>query len=81
MFSTMQDVPLTVARILEHGSTVHARSTVTTWDGTGPVVRTYAEVGARAARLAWALRDELGVTADDRVATLMWNNGSIALAA
>ncbi|MFB6894364.1 long-chain fatty acid--CoA ligase [Kitasatospora sp. NPDC056327] len=74
MFSTMQDVPLTVARILEHGSTVHGRSTVTTWDGTGPVVRTYAEVGERAARLAWALRDELGVTEDDRVATLMWNN-------
>ncbi|MET9398824.1 long-chain fatty acid--CoA ligase [Kitasatospora sp. NPDC002965] len=74
MFSTMQDVPLTVARILEHGSTIHGRSTVTTWDGTGPVVRTYAEVGARAAQLACALRDELGVTADDRVATLMWNN-------
>ncbi|KJS55176.1 long-chain fatty acid--CoA ligase [Streptomyces rubellomurinus] len=74
MFSTMQDVPLTVARILEHGSTIHARSTVTTWDGTGPVVRTYAEVGARAAQLAYALRDELGVSADDRVATLMWNN-------
>ncbi|MEV6977699.1 long-chain fatty acid--CoA ligase [Kitasatospora sp. NPDC093806] len=74
MFSTMQDVPLTVARILEHGSTIHGRSTVTTWEATGPVVRTYAEVGARAARLAWALRDELGVTADDRVATLMWNN-------
>ncbi|MFJ5118635.1 MULTISPECIES: long-chain fatty acid--CoA ligase [unclassified Kitasatospora] len=74
MFSTMQDVPLTVARILEHGATIHGRSTVTTWDGTGPVVRTYAEVGARAARLAHALRDELGVTGDDRVATLMWNN-------
>ncbi|MFD8750485.1 long-chain fatty acid--CoA ligase [Kitasatospora sp. NPDC059577] len=74
MFSTMQDVPLTVARILEHGSTIHGRSTVTTWDGTGPVVRTYAEVGARAAQLACALRDELGVTGDDRVATLMWNN-------
>ncbi|MGW4896897.1 long-chain fatty acid--CoA ligase [Kitasatospora sp. NPDC004240] len=74
MFSTMQDVPLTVARILVHGSTVHGRSTVTTWDGAGPVVRTYAEVGARAAQLACALRDELGVTLDDRVGTLMWNN-------
>ncbi|WP_395295309.1 long-chain fatty acid--CoA ligase [Kitasatospora hibisci] len=74
MFSTMQDVPLTVARILTHGTTVHGRSTVTTWDGTGPAVRTYAEVGARAAQLAYALRDELGVTGDDRVATLMWNN-------
>ncbi len=81
MFSTMQDVPLTVARILEHGSTIHGRSTVTTWDGTGPVVRTYAEVGARAAQLAHALRDELGVTGDDRVATLMWNNVSKALVA
>ncbi|WP_049656287.1 long-chain fatty acid--CoA ligase [Kitasatospora sp. MY 5-36] len=74
MFSTMQDVPLTVARILEHGSTVHGRSTVTTWDGTGPVVRTYAEVGARAAQLAWALRDELGCTEESVIATLMWNN-------
>ncbi|WP_405012483.1 long-chain fatty acid--CoA ligase [Kitasatospora sp. NBC_01539] len=74
MFSTMQDVPLTVSRILAHGSTVHAGSTVTTWDGTGPVVRSYAEVGVRAARLAYALRDELGVNGDQRVATLMWNN-------
>ncbi|WP_354641436.1 long-chain fatty acid--CoA ligase [Kitasatospora camelliae] len=74
MFSTMQDVPLTVARILTHGATVHGRSTVTTWDGTGPVVRSYAEVGARAARLAHALHDELGVREDTVVATLMWNN-------
>jgi len=74
VFSTMQDVPLTVARILMHGSTIHGSSTVTTWDGTGPVTRTYAEVGARAGRLAHALRDELGVTGDMRVATLMWNN-------
>ncbi|MFE7638336.1 long-chain fatty acid--CoA ligase [Kitasatospora sp. NPDC057518] len=74
MFSTMQDVPLTVARILEHGSTIHGRSTVTTWDGTGPVTRTYAEVGARAAQLAWALRDELGCTEGSVLGTLMWNN-------
>ncbi|MDH6132833.1 fatty-acyl-CoA synthase [Kitasatospora sp. MAA4] len=74
MFSTMQDVPLTVARILAHGSTVHGRATVTTWDGTGPVTRTYAELGARAAQLAYALRDELGVTPEHVVGTLMWNN-------
>jgi len=74
VFSTMQDVPLTVARILVHGSTIHGRSTVTTWDGTGPVVRTFAEVGARSAQLAHALRDELGVTDGSVVATLMWNN-------
>ncbi|AUG78378.1 long-chain fatty acid--CoA ligase [Kitasatospora sp. MMS16-BH015] len=74
MFSTMQDVPLTVARILQHGSTIHGRSTVTTWDGTGPQVRSYAEVGARAAQLAHALRDELGVPDGSVIATLMWNN-------
>ncbi|KQV15423.1 MULTISPECIES: long-chain fatty acid--CoA ligase [unclassified Kitasatospora] len=74
MFSTMQDVPLTVARILTHGSTLHGNSTVTTWDGTGPVVRTYAEIGARAGQLAHALRDELGVTEGTTTATLMWNN-------
>ncbi|MDH6123545.1 long-chain fatty acid--CoA ligase [Kitasatospora sp. GP82] len=74
MFSTMQDVPLTVSRILAHGSTIHGRSTVTTWDGNGPLTRTFAEVGARAAQLAYALRDELGVSGDERIATLMWNN-------
>jgi len=75
VLSTMQDVPLTVTRILAHGRSVHARSTVTTWTGGGrPQRRTFAEVGDRAARLANALRDELGVERDCRVATLMWNN-------
>ncbi|MGA5701978.1 long-chain fatty acid--CoA ligase [Peterkaempfera bronchialis] len=74
MLSTMQDVPLTVARILTHGSTVHSGSTAATWNGTAADRRSYAEVGARAAQLAHALRDELGVTGDQRVATLMWNN-------
>ncbi|GAA3032229.1 long-chain fatty acid--CoA ligase [Kitasatospora albolonga] len=74
MFSTMQDVPLTVARILTHGSTLHAASTVSTWDGTGPVVRTFGEVGARAGQLAHALRDELGAGEESVIATLMWNN-------
>ncbi|WP_330338989.1 long-chain fatty acid--CoA ligase [Streptomyces sp. NBC_00557] len=75
MLSTMQDVPLLISRILTHGSTVHGSSRVTTWTGeAGPHRRTFAEAGARAAQLAHALRDELGVTGDDRVATLMWNN-------
>ncbi|WP_377270212.1 long-chain fatty acid--CoA ligase [Peterkaempfera sp. SMS 1(5)a] len=74
MLSTMQDVPLTVARILTHGSTVHAGTTVATWNGASADRRSYAEVGARAAQLAHALRDELGVVGDERVATLMWNN-------
>jgi fatty-acyl-CoA synthase len=74
VLSTMQDVPLTVGRILVHGSTRHGRSTVATWNGAAAEHRSYAEVGARAAQLAHALRDDLGVTADQRVATLMWNN-------
>ncbi|MFH0243242.1 long-chain fatty acid--CoA ligase [Streptomyces sp. HK10] len=75
MLSTMQDVPLTVSRILRHGTTVHGKSRITTWTGEGePHRRTFAEVGTRSAQLAHALRAELGVAPGDRVATLMWNN-------
>ncbi|MBT2397469.1 long-chain fatty acid--CoA ligase [Streptomyces sp. ISL-100] len=75
MLSTMQDVPLTVTRILKHGMTIHGRSQVTTWTGEEePQRRTFAETGERATRLANALRDELGVDGDQRIATLMWNN-------
>ncbi|MEU9797744.1 long-chain fatty acid--CoA ligase [Streptomyces sp. NPDC051000] len=75
MLSTMQDVPLLVTRILQHGMTIHGKSQVTTWTGEAePHRRSFAEIGTRATRLANALRDELGVRQDDRVATLMWNN-------
>ncbi|MFJ3649431.1 long-chain fatty acid--CoA ligase [Streptomyces murinus] len=75
MLSTMQDVPLLISRILTHGSTVHGASRVITWTGEPePQRRSYAEIGARSAQLAHALRDALGVTGDQRVATLMWNN-------
>jgi fatty-acyl-CoA synthase len=70
----MMDAPLLVSRILEHGSTVHGAAEVVTWTGAEPRRMTYAEVGAAAARLAHALRDDLGVTGDQRVATFMWNN-------
>ncbi|MGP4043486.1 long-chain fatty acid--CoA ligase [Streptomyces sp. 2A115] len=71
----MQDVPLLISRILTHGSTIHGASQVITWTGQGePQRRSFAEIGVRAARLAHALRDDLGVRDDDRVATLMWNN-------
>ena len=75
MLSTMQDVPLTVTRILVHGVLAHGRSQITTWTGEAePQRRSFAEAGTRAVQLANALRDELGVEGDDRVATLMWNN-------
>ncbi|MYT33008.1 long-chain fatty acid--CoA ligase [Streptomyces sp. MspMP-M5] len=75
MLSTMQDVPLTVSRILTHGSTVHGESQVITWTGEAePHRRTFAEIGRRAAQLAHALRDTLAVAPEERVGTLMWNN-------
>ncbi|MGW2258732.1 long-chain fatty acid--CoA ligase [Streptomyces sp. NPDC001780] len=74
MLSTMQDVPLLISRILEHGRTIHGRSTVTTWTGDAePRRRGFAEIGDRAARLANALGD-LGVTEGRVLGTLMWNN-------
>jgi fatty-acyl-CoA synthase len=79
MRSTMMDAPLLISRILEHGATVHGRSEVVTWTGAEPRRTTYAEIGATAARLAHALRDDLGVTGDQRVATFMWNNAYFAV--
>ncbi|MGK5642896.1 long-chain fatty acid--CoA ligase [Streptomyces sp. URMC 126] len=74
MQSTMQDVPLTVTRMLVHGTVIHGRARITTWTGDGtPRRRSFAEAGARAMRLAHALRG-LGVAEDDVVGTLMWNN-------
>lgn len=69
----MQDAPLTVARMIRYSTTVHATARVGTWTGTHARYRTYAEMGARCARLANALR-ALGVTGDQRVGTFMWNN-------
>lgn len=73
MLSTMQDVPLSISRILEYGSTTHGDTKVTTWTSDGPEVSTFREVAARAAAFAHALRDELGITGDQRVGTLLYN--------
>ncbi|HEY3503196.1 MAG TPA: long-chain fatty acid--CoA ligase [Actinocatenispora sp.] len=73
MRSTMQDGSLRLARILEHGSTVHGHAEILTWTGDGVRRTTYAEVGRDAARLAHALRG-LGITGDERVGTFCWNN-------
>src|SRR6478609_4706218 len=71
--STMMDVPLTITSIMRYGTSVFGDREVVTWTGDGTRRRTYAEAGRRAARLANALRG-LGVDADQRVATFMWNN-------
>ncbi|MGI8333596.1 long-chain fatty acid--CoA ligase [Actinomadura scrupuli] len=73
MWSTMQDYPLTVGSIMRYGTTVFGSSHVDTFTGDGIRRTTYADLGRRAARLAGALR-ALGVDADQRVATFMWNN-------
>jgi fatty-acyl-CoA synthase len=73
MRATMMDTPLTIATILSYGSTAYAGRQVITATPDGVRRRTYGELGARAARLAGALRS-IGVDGDQRVATLMWNN-------
>lgn len=73
MLSTMQDVPLSIARILDYGATVHGNTVVTTWSVDGPQTTTFREIAARAAALAHALRDDLGITGDQRVGSFMYN--------
>src|SRR5882757_448993 len=74
MRSTMMNTPLQVSRLLDHGSTVHGSAEIITWTADGPRRTSFAQIGAQSARLAHALRDNLGVTGDDRIGTLMWNN-------
>src|SRR5271168_3281367 len=69
----MMDVPLTIASIMRYGTSIFGDREVVTWTGDGTRRRTYAEAGRRAARLANALR-RLGIDADQRVGTYMWNN-------
>ena len=74
MQSTMMESPLTTTAVMRHGASVHGTSRVRTLTADGSVrLGTYAEVAARAAQLAHALR-AIGITGDQRVATFMWNN-------
>ncbi len=73
MRSTMMDVPLTITSVMRYGTSIFGDREVVTFTGEGTRRRTYAETGRRAARLANALR-RLGVDADQRVGTFMWNN-------
>ncbi len=73
MLSTMQDGPLLISGILRHGLAVYGDSEVVTVEPTGDRRSTFAQVGARAERLAAAL-GRLGVADGDRVATFAWND-------
>src|ERR1700748_2427111 len=69
----MMDVPLTGTALMRYGTSAFADREVRTWTGDSSRSQSYGETGARAAKLAGALRS-LGVDGDQRVATLMWNN-------
>ncbi len=73
MKSTMQDGPLLVSGILRHGQRVYGDSTVVTATAEGYRQATFAQVAARAERLAKALA-RLGVGEGERVGTFMWND-------
>lgn len=72
----MQQLPLSLTRILEYGSTVHSGTRISNYHTVGNPDATFGEVAARAAALAHALHDELGITGEGgehRVASLMYN--------
>ncbi len=73
MLSTMQDGPLLVSGILRRGQAVYGDSRVVTVQPDGYRESTFAQVAARAEKLASTLH-RLGVGADDRVATFAWND-------
>jgi fatty-acyl-CoA synthase len=72
MLSTMQDRPLTINHIFNHGRRVHADSEVVTLMGDGTRRASYAQVANRAELLAAALK-RLGINEGDRVGTFCWN--------
>ncbi|CAN5235041.1 N/A [soil metagenome] len=73
MHGLMQDWPLTVDKILDHGALRHGHREVVSRSVEGPIVRTtYADIHARAKRVSHALL-EMGVRPGDRVGTLAWN--------
>ena len=73
MKSTMQDFPLTITMLFEHGRKIYSDSEVVTWEHAGARRASFAQVADRACQLAHAL-DELGVRAGDRVGTFCWNH-------
>ena len=72
MLSTMQDFPLTITHLFQHGRQVHGQSRVVTSRPDGRRRSSFAEIAERAERLAAALR-RLGIGPGDRVGTFLWN--------
>jgi fatty-acyl-CoA synthase len=73
MRGMMMDAPLMISSIITYASRFHGDTEVVSRSVEGPIHRsTYAQVGARTAQLAHALR-ALGVRDGDRIGTLAWN--------
>jgi len=72
MLSTMQDRPLTINHIFEHGRRVHSDSEVVTCMGETSRRAAYSQLADRAELLAKALK-RLGIQQGDRVGTFSWN--------
>ncbi|WP_334162524.1 long-chain-fatty-acid--CoA ligase [Phenylobacterium sp.] len=73
MQDLMQDIPLTLDRIIDHAARWHGGREIVSRDAEGRVTRTtYAEAHARARQVSNALRAE-GIGLGDRVATMGWN--------
>lgn len=73
MKSTMQEIPFSVARILEFGATAHRHTPVTTYFTGTPEVTTFGDIASRAGALAHALASVYDISIGDRVATFMAN--------
>ncbi len=73
MLGLMQQRPLLISTLVDYAAQWHGEREIVSRDPEGAIHRTnYAEVAARAKRLANAL-DALGIAQGDRVATLAWN--------
>jgi len=73
MLGLMQNRPLLISGLVDYAATWHGGREIVSRDPAGAVHRsTYAEVAARAKRVANAL-DALGAKSGDRIATLAWN--------
>ena len=73
MLGLMQQRPLLISSLVDYASTWHGGREIVSRDPEGAMHRsTYAEVAARAKRVANAL-DALCVESDARIATLAWN--------
>jgi len=71
----MQDADALVSDMLIHGQRVHPDAAVAEFHGAATSSTSFADLAARAGRLAGALQG-LGVGRDDVVATLCWNTAA-----